>query len=262
MSNLLITRDGPVATVTLNRPDVRNAFDDALIASLTAAFAELGSDKKTRAIVLAASGKAFCAGADLAWMRRMADYTHAENLKDATALATMLRTIHETAKPVIARVQGDAFAGGMGLVAACDIAIAADTARFCLSEVKLGLIPATIAPYVIAAMGQRAAQRYFLTAEVFSAQAAAATGLVHDVVHADALDATVEHFLKNILAASPAALGEAKRLLREVGGRAIDDALVTDTARRIADIRASAQGREGVQSFLNKTRPSWLAAEQ
>lgn len=262
MSNLLIERNGPLAIVTLNRPEVRNAFDDALIAALTAAFAELGNDEEIRAIVLAAEGKAFCAGADLAWMRRMADYTHAENLADATALATMLRTIHETPKPVIARVQGDVFAGGMGLVAACDIAVAADTARFCLSEVKLGLIPATIAPYVIAALGARAAQRYFLTAEVFSAQDAAATGFLHDVVHADALDATVERHLKHILAASPAALAAAKRLLREVGGRAVDDALVVDTARRIADIRASEQGREGVQSFLNKTKPSWLAQEQ
>lgn len=259
MSNLLITHDGPVATVTLNRPDLRNAFDDALIAELTEAFRSLGSDDRIRAIVLAAAGKAFCAGADLAWMRRMADYTHDENLADATALAVMLRTIHEAPKPVIARVQGDVFGGGVGLVAACDIAVAADTARFCLSETKLGLIPATIAPYVIAALGARAAQRYILTAEVFSAQAAAVTGFVHEVVHADALDATVEHFIESILATSPAALVEAKRLLREVGGRAVDDALVADTARRIADVRASAQGREGVQSFLNKTKPSWLA---
>lgn len=259
MSSLLITTDGPVATVTLNRPDVRNAFDDALIASLTAAFNELGNDDNVRAIVLAASGKAFCAGADLAWMRRMADYTHDENLADATALAVMLRTIYETPKPVIARVQGDVFAGGMGLVAACDIVVAVDTARFCLSEVKLGLIPATIAPYVIAALGARAAQRFFLTAEVFSAETAARTGFVHEVVDADGLDAAIARYLQAFLAASPAALGEAKRLLREVGGRAIDDALVADTAGRIADIRASEQGREGVQSFLNKTTPSWQA---
>lgn len=259
MSNLLIDRNGPLATVTLNRPDVRNAFDDALIVALTDAFATLGRDEAIRAVVLAANGKAFCAGADLSWMRRMADYTHAENLADASALATMLRTIHECPKPVVARVQGDVFAGGMGLVAACDIAVAADTARFCLSEVKLGLIPATIAPYVIAALGARAAQRFFLTAEVFSAQTAAAIGFVHDAVHADALDETVTQVLKHFLAASPDALAACKRLLREVGGRAVDDALVADTAARIADIRASEQGREGVQSFLNKTKPSWLA---
>lgn len=260
MSNLLIAHNGPVATVTLNRPDVRNAFDDALIGALTNTFRTLGHDRNTRVIVLAAEGKAFCAGADLAWMRRMADYTHDENLADATALATMLRTIHETPKPVIARVQGDVFAGGMGLVAACDIAVAADTARFCLSEVKLGLIPATIAPYVIAALGARAAQRFFLTAEVFSAETAVQTGFVHEAVDGDALEAAVARYIGAFLDASPAALAEGKRLLRDVGGRAIDDALVADTARRIADIRASDEGREGVQSFLNKTKPSWLVA--
>lgn len=259
MTHLLIDRNGPVATVTLNRPEVRNAFDDTLIAALTDAFAGLGRDDAVRVVVLAASGKAFCAGADLAWMRRMADYTHAENLADATALATMLRTIHACPKPVIARVQGDVFAGGMGLVAACDIAVTVDTARFCLSEVRLGLIPATIAPYVIAALGPRAAQRYFLTAEVFSAGTAADIGFVHEAVHADELDARVAHLGEALLAASPAALAACKRLLAEVGGRPVDDALVADTAGRIADIRASTQGREGVQSFLNKTKPSWLA---
>ncbi|MFC0217044.1 methylglutaconyl-CoA hydratase [Pseudochelatococcus lubricantis] len=262
MTSLLIARDGPVATVTLNRPEVRNAFDDALIAALTEAFAELGGDGQIRVVVLAASGKAFCAGADLAWMRRMADYTHAENLADATALATMLRTIHECPKPVVARVQGDVFAGGMGLVAASDIAVAVDSARFCLSEVKLGLIPATIAPYVIAALGPRAAQRFVLTAEVFSAETAARTGFVHEIAGAEALDAAVARYVQAFLNASPAALAAGKRLLREAGGRAVDDALVADTARRIADIRASHEGREGVQSFLNKTKPSWLAGDQ
>lgn len=260
--NLLIERSGAIATVTLNRPDVRNAFDDALIAALTKAFTDLGADSSVRVIVLAANGKAFCAGADLTWMRRMADYTHAENLADATALATMLRTIHECPKPVIARVQGDVFAGGMGLVAACDIAVAVDTARFCLSEVKLGLIPATIAPYVIAAMGARAAQRFFLTAEVFSAQKAEQIGFVHELVTAEELDGRIAHFTDALLSASPAALAAAKRLLSEVGGRPIDDALVADTASRIADIRASDEGREGVQSFLNKQKPSWLMPEQ
>lgn len=260
--NLLIERSGAIATVTLNRPDVRNAFDDALIAALTRAFRELGADSSIRVIVLAANGKAFCAGADLTWMRRMADYTHAENLADATALATMLRTIHECPKPVIARVQGDVFAGGMGLVAACDIAVAVDTARFCLSEVKLGLIPATIAPYVIAAMGARSAQRFFLTAEVFPAQTAAQIGFVHELAAAEELDTRIAHFTAALLSASPAALTAAKRLLSEVGGRPIDDALVADTASRIADIRASDEGREGVQSFLNKQKPSWLTTEE
>ena len=260
MTSLLVTKSGAVATVTLNRPEIRNAFDDALIAALTEAFRELGADPAVRVIVLAAAGKAFCAGADLAWMRRMADYSHAENLADATALATMLRTLHECPKPVVARVQGDVFAGGMGLVAAADIAVAVPSARFCLSEVKLGLIPATIAPYVIAALGPRAARRFFLTAEIFSAGTALATGFVHELADADALDAAVDRLVEQLLAASPAALSACKRLLAEVGGRPVDDALVSDTAARIADIRASSEGREGVQSFLQKTKPSWLAA--
>lgn len=258
MSHLLVTRDGAIATVTLNRPEIRNAFDDALIAELTRTFTMLGQSPDVRVIILAASGKAFCAGADLAWMRRMADYSDAENLADATALATMLRTIHECPCPVIARVQGDVFAGGMGLVAACDIVVADEAARFCLSEVRLGLIPATIAPYVIAALGAHAAQRFFLTAEVFSGPTAARIGFVHELVTAQELDEAVSRHVNHILSASPAAVSACKTLLREVGGRPVDDELVADTARRIADIRASAQGREGVQSFLNKTRPSWL----
>ncbi|MGE4372650.1 MAG: enoyl-CoA hydratase/isomerase family protein [Xanthobacter sp.] len=258
MKHLLMHRAGGVATVTLNRPEIRNAFDDVLISELTRAFHELGQDDSVRVIILAASGKAFCAGADLSWMRRMADYDHAENLADATALATMLRTIHECPVPVIARVQGDVFAGGMGLVSACDMVVAAGQARFCLSEVKLGLIPATIAPYVIAAMGARAAQRFFLTAEVFSAQAAVAIGLVHEVVAPEELDEAIARLSQHLLNASPAALAACKRLLREVSGRKVDDALVADTAARIADIRASEQGREGVQAFLNKRQPTWL----
>ena len=166
MSNLITRLDGPVATVTLSRPEVRNAFNDELIDELTAAFTRLGADPDVRAIVLAAEGKAFCAGADLNWMRRMADYSRDENLADAGRLAGMLRTIHECAKPTIARIQGDVYAGGMGLVAACDMAVTLDSAGFCLSEVRLGLIPATIGPYVIRAMGARAAHRYFLTAEI------------------------------------------------------------------------------------------------
>ena len=161
MSALLVSTQGHVARITLNRPDVRNAFNDEVIAELTQAFTQVGQDPQVRAVVLAADGPAFCAGADLSWMRRMADYTRAENLADAGALAEMLRTIHSCLKPTIARVQGDVFAGGVGLVAACDMAVSVDTATYCLSEVKLGLIPATISPYVIRAMGARAAQRYF-----------------------------------------------------------------------------------------------------
>lgn len=256
---LTVARAGQVATVTLNRPDVRNAFNETTIAELTQAFAALGADQSLRAIVLAASGPAFCAGADLNWMKKMAGYTHAENHADALQLATMLRTIYACPQPVVARVQGDCYAGGMGLVAACDIVVAVDTAQFCLSEVRLGLIPATIAPYVIKAMGEQASRRYFLTAERFTAATALRIGFAHDVVAADALDATVAEIAKALVNNSPAAVRQAKRLVREVAGRPVDDALVDDTAARIAAIRASEQGREGVASFLEKRKPAWLS---
>ena len=181
-----------VATVTLNRPDVRNAFNEFTIAELSLAFNELGRNEQVRAIVLAANGPAFCAGADLNWMKKMAGYSHSENAEDAEKLADMLRTIYLCPKPVVAKVQGDCYAGGMGLVAACDISVASTGASFCLSEVKLGLIPATISPYVIKSMGENAARRYFLTAEKFSAQEAHRIGFVHDIVSADALDAHVD----------------------------------------------------------------------
>ena len=259
MNTLTITRAGHIATVTLNRPDVRNAFNEATIAELTQAFSALGADGSVRAIVLAASGPAFCAGADLNWMKKMAGYTHAENHADALQLATMLRTIYACPQPVVARVQGDCYAGGMGLVAACDIVVAVDTAQFCLSEVRLGLIPATIAPYVIKAMGEQASRRYFLTAERFTAATALRIGFAHDVVAADALDATVAEIAKALVNNSPAAVRQAKRLVREVAGRPVDDTLVDDTAARIAAIRASEQGREGVASFLEKRKPAWLS---
>ena len=255
---LEVERRGQLATVWLNRPEVRNAFDDAAIAEITDVFSALGRETAVRAIVLAARGPVFCAGADLNWMKRMAGYSHAENLDDANRLAAMLRAIYECPRPVVARVQGDCYAGGMGLVAACDIAVAADTVRFCLSEVRIGLIPATISPYVIKAMGEQAARRYFLTAERFSAQEALRLSLVHEAVAPDALDAGVERLVDALLAASPDAVSEAQRLVREMGGRPVDDAVVADTVARIADIRASAQGREGVQSFLEKRKPSWL----
>ena len=254
-----ITMHERVATVTLNRPDVRNAFNEHTIAELALAFDELGRDEDVRAIVLAANGAAFCAGADLNWMKAMAGYSHAENLADATKLADMLRTIYLCTKPVVARVQGDCYAGGMGLVAACDVIVAADGVNFCLSEVKLGLIPATISPYVIKAMGENAARRYFLTAERFNAAEARRIGFAHEVVPADALDATVAAIVKALVNNSPNAVGEAKRLVREMSGRAIDDALLADSAERIAAIRASLEGREGVASFLEKRKPSWLA---
>jgi methylglutaconyl-CoA hydratase len=257
-TTLTISREGKTATVTLNRPDVRNAFNETTIAEIAQAFRELGADADLRAIVLAANGPAFCAGADLNWMKKMAGYTHAENQADALQLAEMLRTIYLCPKPVVAKVQGDCYAGGMGLVAACDIIVAVDEANFCLSEVKLGLIPATISPYVIKAMGENASRRYFLTAERFSAQEALRIGFAHEVVAADALDFKVGEIVKALVNNSPNAVQQAKVLVREVVGQTVNDALLADTAERIAQIRASEQGREGVASFLEKRKPSWL----
>lgn len=257
--NLQITQDGGIARITLTQPEIRNAFSDEVIAEITAAFREVGARDEVRVVVLAAEGPAFCAGANLNWMRRMADYTRDENLADAAKLAEMLRVIYECPKPTIARVQGDVYAGGMGLVAACDMAVAVDTAGFCLSEVKLGLIPATISPYVIRAMGARAAHRYFLTAERFDAAEALRIGFVHAVVPAEQLDAQVDLLLKALTAASPNAVRACKRLVLDVAEREINTGLIAATVEGIADIRASAEGREGVQSFLQKRKPGWLA---
>ena len=256
--HLSITQSGPVARITLTMPEIRNAFSDEVIQAITEAFADVGARADVRAVVLAAEGPAFCAGANLNWMRRMADYTREENLADASKLAAMLRTIAECPRPTIARVQGDVYAGGMGLVAACDMAVSVDTAWYCLSEVKIGLAPATISPYVIRAMGARAAQRYFLTAERFTAAEAHRIGFVHEVVAADALDAKVDELLKALTSASPAAVVACKTLVADVVGRDIDEGLIAYTVEAIADIRASAEGREGVQAFLNKRKPAWL----
>jgi len=258
MSALTITHQGAIRTITLSRPDVRNAFNDEVITELKNALTEAGQATDVRCVVLAAEGTACCAGADLNWMRRMADYTCDENLADAGQLAVMLRAIYECPKPTIARVQGDVFAGGVGLVAACDMAVSVDTVTYCLSEVKLGLIPATISPYVIRAMGARASHRYFLTAERFSAAEAHRIGLVHEVVGADALDAKVAELTSALVSASPNAVRACKRLVQDVAERDIDDALVAHTVAGIADIRASAEGKEGVQSFLQKRKPNWL----
>ena len=258
-TNMLKTEmNGAVATLTLDRPEVRNAFNEALIAELTQQFTVLGQRDDVRCIVLAANGPAFCAGADLNWMRRMADYSHDENIADAAQLAEMLRVIYECPKPTVARIQGDVYAGGMGLVAACDMAVAVDSASFCLSEVRLGLIPATISPYVIRAMGTRASHRYFLTAERFGAAEALRIGFVHEVVTADELDAKVDELLKALTAASPNAVRVCKKLVIDVAEREINAGLIAATVQGIADIRASDEGKEGVQSFLNKRKPSWL----
>lgn len=246
-----------VAEVTLARPEVRNAFNEGVIAALTEAFRTLDADDSVRVLVLAAEGPAFCAGADLQWMRRVADHSREENLADAAGLAEMLRTLASCRKPTIARVQGDVYAGGMGLVAACDLAVAVEGARFCLSEVRLGLVPATISPYVVRAMGERAARRYCLTAEAFDAATALRLGFVHEVVAPDRLDAQVQSLVAALLGASPQALAACKRLLQEVSGRPIDAALIARTVESIAEARASDDGRHGVQAFLNRTRPRW-----
>ncbi|MCG2585168.1 enoyl-CoA hydratase/isomerase family protein [Massilia sp. TS11] len=258
-TTLILSIDGPVASITLNRPDVRNAFNETSIAELNAAFTAVGALDAVRAVLLAANGPAFCAGADLNWMKKMASYSHAENQADAMALASMLRTIYLCPKPVVAKVQGDCYAGGMGLVAAADIVVAAEGVNFCLSEVKLGLIPATISPYVIKAMGEQAARRYFLTAERFDAATAQRLGLAHEVSVPEQLDDCVAGLLKALCANSPHAVAQAKALVREVAGQSVTDALLADTAERIAQIRASEQGREGVASFLEKRKPAWLS---
>ncbi|MCX7902212.1 MAG: enoyl-CoA hydratase/isomerase family protein, partial [Burkholderiaceae bacterium] len=219
----------------------------------------LGADADVRAIVLAARGPAFCAGADLDWMRKAAQYTAEENRADARRMAAMLRTIYECPKPTIARVHGDVYAGGMGLVAACDIAIAAQSASFCLSETRLGLIPAVISPYVVRAMGANMARRYFLTAEKFDAAEAFRIGFVHDIVVDEELDARINTLLGQLMLTSAHAVAEAKRLVREIAGRPIDEALAADTAERIAAIRASDDAREGVRAFLEKRKPRWVA---
>ena len=254
-----ISNQDAVRYITLNRPELRNAFDEEMIASISAAFKAAASDGGVRVVVLAAAGKAFCAGADLSWMKRMAGYSDAQNLQDAKGLAEMLETIYTCPKPVIARVQGDCYAGGMGLVAAADMAVASDTTSFCLSEVRLGLIPATIAPYVVRQMGRSAARRYMLTAERFSARRAFEVGFVQAAVAAEQLDAVVNQWCAALLQNSPAALTEAKRLLHDVTEQELERELIDDTASRIASIRASAEGREGVGAFLEKRPASWAS---
>lgn len=258
MKHLLLNTAGGTTTVTLNRPDVRNAFNDEVITELTAVLLELGKRPEVRCVVLAGNGPAFCAGADLNWMKRMADYTREENLEDAGALARMLEVLYKIPKPTVARVHGDTYAGGMGLVAACDIAVAADTVNFCLSEAKLGLLPATISPYVIRAMGARAAHRWFLTAERFSAAEAHRIGFVHEVVPAGELDAKVGEIVQALVNAGPEAVKACKQLVHDVAEREITAGLVRRTVEGIADIRASDEGREGVRSFLEKRKPNWL----
>lgn len=259
MTTLDIKRPRPhVAEVWLNRPDVRNAFNDSVIAELTAAFRGFAEDKELRAVILAGQGKAFCAGADLNWMRAMADYSWEQNRDDAQALADMLWAIYSCPVPVVGRIHGDCYAGGVGLAAVCDILVAAEGVHFCLSEAKLGLLPATIGPYVVSALGERASQRYFVTAERFDAGTAKALGFVHECVAPDLLDQQVQAIVAALVANGPAAVKACKRLVQDLAGQPITAELRADTAKRIADIRASAEGKEGVQSFLHKRPAAWL----
>jgi len=260
-ANLVIEKTAGRATVTLDRPQIRNAFDDALIGELTAAFRALDADASVRVVVLAGNGPAFCAGADLNWMKRMAGYTYDQNVADAAALAEMLSVLDRMAKPTLARVHGPAFAGGVGLVAACDIAIGTTEAKFCLSEAKLGLSPATISPYVVRAMGERMARRYFLSAEVFGAEEAHRVGLLSGLVAASELDATIEALVGQLLAGGPAAQAKIKDLIAAVSSGRVDEAMISDTAKRIAEIRVSPEGREGIASFLEKRKPSWTSGK-
>ncbi|MBS0336562.1 MAG: enoyl-CoA hydratase/isomerase family protein [Proteobacteria bacterium] len=258
-NNLELTIRNGCAILALNRPEIRNAFDDALIANLARTLKKLDADDSVRAVVLMGAGTAFCAGADLNWMKRMAGYTYEQNLKDAKALAAMLKVLDRMSKPTIARVHGPAFAGGVGLVAACDIAVGTVDAEFALTESKLGLSPATISPYVVRAMGERMAHRYFLTGERFSAAEAYRIGLLSELCLPGELDAKINELLGHIVLGGKAALREIKDLIRAVSRGPIDDAMIDDTAHRIAEIRVSKEGREGIASFLGKRKPSWVA---
>ncbi len=250
--------DYGVATVTINNPDKHNAFDDIIIAQLHAAFEAIENDQNVRIMILAAMGKSFSAGADINWMKRMAGYSYEQNLQDAKALAKMLKRLNTLSKPTIARVQGAAFGGAVGLVSCCDMAIASPRASFCLSEVKIGLVPATIAPYVIAAIGPKASRRYFLTAERFSADEALNLGLLNNVVPGEELDDTIALLVSNLLNNSPQALGMAKQLIFDVANQTISNDLVTKTSELIASIRVSDEGQEGLSAFLDKRPASWL----
>lgn len=258
--NIAVEVDAGIGIVTLNRPDRHNAFDDVTIVELLQALAEMAADERVRVVVISSTGKSFCAGADLDWMKRAAGYGVEENQRDAKVLAEMLRKLAHLGKPTVARVQGPAYGGGVGLVAACDVAIATFDVQFALSEVKLGLIPATIAPHVIAAIGERAARRYMLTAERFSAAEAYRLGLVHEMVADEAaLDEAVGQIVEALLANGPAAQRACKELIRAVAGRPLSQELLDDTARRIADTRASDEGHEGIAAFLEKRKPNWVA---
>jgi len=246
-----------VARVTINNPEKHNAFDDQIIAQLTEAFTAIAVNPDVRVMVLSSKGKNFSAGADLGWMKRMANYSYEENLRDANALALMLQTLNRMPQPTIARVQGAAFGGGIGLISCCDIAIATTSANFSLSEVKLGLVPATISPYVIAAIGERAARRYFITAETFDGHTAKRIGLINEVVDTESLDTQVKQITDALLANGPAAIAAAKQLIFDVSGKAIDQDIIDHTCKTISAIRVSDEAQEGLNAFLEKRKPHW-----
>ncbi|WP_144395040.1 enoyl-CoA hydratase/isomerase family protein [Pleionea sediminis] len=256
---LEVTADG-AGVITMNRPDVHNAFDDQLIKDLIRALEKMEQHDKVRVLVLKAEGKSFSAGADLNWMRRMADYSWSENYQDSLALASLMQKLYQFKKPTIGLIQGAAFGGGVGLVACCDIAIASDQAKFCLSEVKLGLIPAVISPYVIAAMGKRQANRYFITAERFDAETAARIGLVQQCVPADNFESYCDEVIKTTLQNGPEAIQAAKNLISFIDENTYGEEMIRETAQKISDIRASKEGKEGVSAFLEKRTPNWIAA--
>jgi methylglutaconyl-CoA hydratase len=258
-SPVAFTRDGPIARVTLDRPELHNAFDEALIEALARTFQELAGDDAARVVLLAGAGKSFSAGADLNWMKRASAYDEERNRADARALEAMLRAIDDCPKPVIGLVQGAAIGGGVGLVATCDIALAAEAAVFATSEVRLGIVPAVISPFVVRAIGPRQARRYFVTAERFGAEEARRIGLVHEVVPADRLEARAGEIAAEILKGGPEAIASAKQLVRlcqtmPQGGSILAEA----TVAAIAERRASAEGKEGIGAFLEKRRPAWI----
>lgn len=258
--SIIIEVDQSVGILTLNKPERHNAFDEQLMAEMTTGLLELEADPRVRVVVLSSTGKSFCAGADLNWMKRAASYTSQENLRDARNLARLMTTLHQLSKPTIARVQGPAYGGGVGLIAACDIAVASYDALFALSEVKLGILPAVISPYVLAAIGERYCRRYMLSAERLSAAEAYRIGLVHEIVPGEEqLDEAVGEIVDSLLKSGPCAMAECKALISTVAGQPIDDSTVEETAQRITRVRTSPEGKEGLTAFLEKRKPNWLA---
>jgi methylglutaconyl-CoA hydratase len=256
-NTLLLTINNHIAMLTLNRPEIHNAFDDALIKNLTEQLQQLDKDPNVRVVLLTANGKSFSAGADMNWMQRMAQYSEQENLQDALAMARMMYALYHLSKPTIALVQGAAYGGGVGLVACCDIALATPQANFCLSEVKLGLIPAAIGPFVIAAIGERAARRYFLTAEKFDPQEAHRLGLIHQIVNENELTKIGQKLAENLLTNGPQAVTVAKHFIEHIAHQSIDQTVTQYSAETIAKLRVSPEAQEGLSAFLEKRKPKW-----